>query len=161
MKVPLVSLQVKPAPVAAMVIVLWPLVIAIPVPALNVAAAGAPALDPIMTCPSVPRAVMTGIPEVPVVSTPVLAVASPPTTLADEEYKIWFIVVDEGYVAVEKLGAAAAFDCNMFPVVPGPAKIEGTPVLLVTNKPSLAVAKADITLEADAYKRVLTAFVLG
>jgi hypothetical protein len=66
-----------------------------------------------------------------------------------------------GYVAVEKLGAAAALACKTTPVVPGPAKMDGTPVLLVTSKPLFAVAKAPITLAEEAKSNVLTAFVVG
>ncbi len=70
-------------------------------------------------------------------------------------------VAVDGKVAVEKLGAAAALDCKIFPVVPGPAKTDGTPVLLVTNRPLFAVVKAAITFADEAYKRVLIAFVAG
>jgi hypothetical protein len=90
-----VSTTVDPA-VTAIVILLLALVIEIPVPAVNVEAAGEPAVDPIITCPSVASAVKTGIPVVPVVRTARLAVASPATTFADDEYRICETVVVDG-----------------------------------------------------------------
>lgn len=116
-----------------------------------------------------------GTPEALVDNTPLLAVARAAMTFADDAYNnvltalvfgyvevvalqlvpsarkiVPVPVAVAGYVAVEKLGAAAALDCRILPVVPGPAKIEGTPVLLVTNNPSLAVARAAITFELEA-----------
>jgi len=68
---------------------------------------------------------------------------------------------DEGIVEVEKLGAAAALDSNILPVVPGPASMDGTPVALVTSNALLAVANADMTLAADAESNVFIALVFG
>lgn len=71
-----------PEVVAAIVILLDPLVIVTPVPAVRVAAAGTPAVDPMISCPLVAKEVRTGIPVAPVVKTDWFAVASPDTTLA-------------------------------------------------------------------------------
>ena len=77
----IIFIAVKDPPVAAIVILLLPGVIEIPEPAVSEAAAGAPAVDPIITCPSVAKAVTTGTPVVPVVNTPLFAVARADITL--------------------------------------------------------------------------------
>ncbi len=79
------SVQVEIAPEEEIVMLLEPLTIDTPAPAVSVAAAGTPAVDPMMSWPSVANAVMTGVPVAPVVRTPRLAVARPETTLAAEE----------------------------------------------------------------------------
>jgi hypothetical protein len=111
-------------PVAAIVILLLALVTLIPVPAVIVAAAGAPAVDPIINCPSVAKAVTTGTPVALVVTTARLAVANPETTFVAEEYKICETVVVEGYVAVDQVGSAVVFVCNTCPVVPAPSWVK-------------------------------------
>jgi len=80
-----IATLVAPPPLAAIVIELCALVTVIPEPAVMVAAAGAPADEPMINCPSVANAVIAGMPDVPVVKTPLFAVAKPPTVLADEE----------------------------------------------------------------------------
>jgi len=117
---------------------------------------------------------MEGIPVAPVTKVPLFAVVKADITLVADAYKrvltafvvgyvlvvaVQFVpsalkivpvpVATLGYVAVEKLGAAAVLACKTWPVVP-PANMEGTPVLLVTSKPLFPVAKADITLAAEA-----------
>jgi hypothetical protein len=72
---------------AVIVIELEACVIVIPVPAVNVAAAGDPAVEPIINWPSVANAVSAGIPVVPVVKTALLAVARPATVFAELEYR--------------------------------------------------------------------------
>ncbi len=70
------------APFTAIEIELCPLVTATPVPALIVAANGAPALDPIINCPSV-NASHVGTPVAFVLNAALLVVASPLTVFAE------------------------------------------------------------------------------
>ena len=64
---------------------LAPLVIVIPGPAVKVAAIGAPEADPMINCPLEDNCVIAGIPLVPVVRTPLFAEVRPATTFAEEE----------------------------------------------------------------------------
>jgi hypothetical protein len=68
-----------PPPDKAIEILLGPFVIATPTPAVKVAAEGTPAVDPMISCPSVASAVSAGTPVAFVVSTALLAVARPVT----------------------------------------------------------------------------------
>ena len=80
--------KATPLPVSPIVMELEPLVIETPVPAVKVAAAGAPEVDPMINWPSVASAVAAGTPVAPVVSTALLAVASPVTVLDALLYRI-------------------------------------------------------------------------
>ena len=104
--VPVTSTHTNPPPLEDIVIELLAFTIETPTPAVNVEADGTPAVDPIITCPSVASAVMTGIPVAPVVNTPLFAVANPETTSVADEYRICDTVVVDGYVAVENKGSA-------------------------------------------------------
>jgi hypothetical protein len=83
-----------------------------------------------------------------------------PTTLVAEATKTSPRATVDGYLAVDHAGVPAVLALKNCPVVPA-LSIDGTPADDVTNTPELAVVRAFIVLAADAYNKVLIAFVLG
>ena len=108
-----------------------------PVPFDNVAAVGAAPVVPMNTWPAV-KADIEGTPLPLVTNIPLFAVANPATVFEEDEYNNWLTVVVVGYVAVDHDGAAEALLTNIWLEVPEPARIDGTPELLVTRTPLLA-----------------------
>jgi hypothetical protein len=76
-----------------------------PKPPPDIHDGGEPVVAP-RTWPVVPAANSDGMPAAEVISTPLLAVVISLTVLVALEYRIWFAVVVEGYVAVENTGSA-------------------------------------------------------
>ena len=101
------TLKYMLAPVAPLPLVVCSVKVSVvPVPPIKIWPPLLPASRPYCVKVSVTMVVQPGTPEPLVKRTELLTVDNPPTVLLAEEYNIWLMVVEAGYVAVDQAGVA-------------------------------------------------------